>query len=130
MQFAILIIELPFELNRFKELKGFTFSPVYKEKELISQTKEIENYIAVSLENHMLSLMKDDMKNVIKTKFINFNIYLFKFLEFDVFRKLMIQLPTTHQIIIDNDHGCLMNPVDAIGCKDYESFIECKRCLK
>lgn len=130
MHSAILITEISWGLKHFEKLQSFSFETIFKNNELVSQTKDNhEDFIAVTFYTDLWEVFEEDIRQKIKGELTEFNTYLIRFFNFDIFRELMFQLPQEFKILVNNDYGCLMHRSIALEADSYESFIRCRNCI-
>ncbi|HEY9259908.1 hypothetical protein, partial [Chitinophaga sp.] len=126
MRSAFIITDSEFTLSDLKQCaKGMLDFEYSNNTELSFHLKDVERgYFYISLDNSIFDLMEKYQQEVVTSHFAAFNIYGCTFHYFDILRTLINAIPSDKKIIVDNDHGALIEREKFLTIVTYEEFIE------
>ncbi|WP_217602002.1 hypothetical protein [Chitinophaga sp. GbtcB8] len=128
MQFAIVITDTSFDLADFIRINQGPFSFQYSgvSEIVYEDTRKKYSHISIKKDNTLYELMEDEEKMIVDNSFESFNMFLFMYFEFENAKQIIGNIPLDKKILIDNDHGCIMNRDSFMKTNSYQEFINTK----
>lgn len=126
MKNAIFITDSMFELSDFKLYSKdlFEFENANESEIEYYIPHEQESYLSISKDNSMFHLMEPYGQNKIVSEFVTFNVFSCLFYDFSYIQKLVASIPSERKVIIDNDHGTIMQREEFLRLNSYEGFVK------
>lgn len=125
MKDAIFITDSTFELSDFKlYAKGlFKFEDANESEIEYYIPNEQKSYFSISKDNSMFHLMEPNEQKKIASEFDTFNVFACLFYNFSYLQSLVASIPSDRKIIIDNDHGTIMQTAEFLKLTSYKEFV-------
>lgn len=126
MRSAFIITDSEFTLLDFKQCTKEILEFKYVSNEELSyHIKDVDRgYFYIVLNNNIFDLMEVQEQEIVASHFTTFSIYACSFHYFDILRTVVSAIPHDREIIVDNDHGTLMEREKFLTIMTYEEFIE------
>ncbi|WP_343694019.1 hypothetical protein [Chitinophaga sp.] len=125
MKDAIFITDSTFELSDFKlyAIGLFKFEDANESEIEYYIPNEQKSYFSISKDNSMFNLMEPNEQKKIVSEFDTFNVFACLFYNFSYLQSLAASIPSDRKIIIDNDHGTIMQTAEFLKLNSYKEFV-------
>lgn len=126
MKDAILITDSMFELSDFKLYTQslFNFNEASESEIEYFAPNEYNSYLSISKDNSIFKLIEPCIQQIIQSEFDVFSIFVCLFYDFSYVQRLAASIPPNRKILIDNDHGTIMNRTDFLKLESYRDFVK------